>query len=213
VHWLELRTPVPDSSDLSQFIRWHGPNDCVSYTGPQFPSGKSANWIPSGWQENGPDVFLGSPTMMPEIGSAFTPGDPILPARLAVQRAINDRLQMFGARTELLWERTRGGLREKIRIVPSSLISALWIQLAQAVEGDRKYRQCEECKKWYEVSGDRRADARFCSDPCRFRAYRKRQKEAKRLHATGVSPKDIAKQLGSDTKTVKGWIAPIVKRL
>jgi hypothetical protein len=116
-------------------------------------------------------------------------------------------MKMHGAVPELSWDRTHTALQETLRIVPQSLVSALWIQLAKAIEGDRKYRECDVCGTWFEVSGDRRADARFCSNACRFKAYRQRQDEARRLSAEGRSPKQIAKQLGSDVKTVNGWIS------
>jgi hypothetical protein len=143
----------------------------------------------------------------PEIRSLFVPGDVIYPGWFALHTLINDCLMVHEGSLRLLWQQERGKLIRTLQIVPRSLIAAIWIQFAKAVEGGRDHQQCEECKKWFEISGNRRGDAHFCSDPCRFRAYRMRQKEARRLHATGVPPKDIAKQVGSDTRTVKGWIA------
>ena len=93
-----------------------------------------------------------------------------------------------------------------MRVVPESLIAAIWVQLALAIEGNREYRQCDQCRRWFEVAAEKREDARFCGDPCRFKAYRARQKEARQLMDDGVPVKQIAERLGSDIKTVKGWV-------
>jgi DNA-binding NarL/FixJ family response regulator len=46
----------------------------------------------------------------------------------------------------------------------------------------------------------------FCSESCRARAYRERKEKAVQLAAEGKTPKEIAAELDSDVKTVKGWI-------
>jgi hypothetical protein len=187
-----------DSKFLARYVRWHEPGEAsrpgFTYTGP-----------PNDW-----NMTLTPPSSMPEIDAMLVPGDPILPARVANREFINFRLMASGGLIpKLSWGRVRGKPCEMVRFVPGDLISALWLQLARAIEGDLKYDQCDECKEWFQISGDRRADARFCSDACRFRAYRKRQKEARRLHAAGLSTRDIARQLGSEVKVVKRWIAGV----
>ena len=65
-------------------------------------------------------------------------------------------------------------------IVPSSLIAAIWLQFACAIDGNHKYQSCKNCKKWFELGGaGRRADAETCSDSCRA-AFTYRQKKAKK---------------------------------
>ena len=184
-----------DSGFLSKHIQWSTPRGAGQMSGFTFAT-------PTGWK-----LTLTSLRSMPEIDAMLAPGDPILPARVGIHERVNEKLRISSLVPKLAWGRIHGKLRERIHFVVGDLISALWLQLSRAIEGDLEYSQCDECAGWYEVSGDRRADARFCSDPCRFRAYRKRQKEAMQLHGARVSPKDIAKQLGSDVKTVKGWIA------
>jgi hypothetical protein len=183
-----------DSGFLSSYVHWSGPRAAGRPSGFTFTA-------PTGWK-----LILTPPSTMPEIDAMLAFGDPILPARVGIRERVNDKLRVSSLVPKLTWGRAGGRLRERIHFVVGDLISALWLQLARAIEGDLAYNQCDECATWYEVSGDRRADARFCSDPCRFRAYRRRQKEAKRLHAAGISVKGIAKQLGSDVKTVKGWV-------
>jgi len=46
----------------------------------------------------------------------------------------------------------------------------------------------------------------FCSDSCRTRSYQLRRQEAKRLNARKVPIREIARRLGSDVPTIKGWI-------
>jgi hypothetical protein len=56
------------------------------------------------------------------------------------------------------------GLRFGVEVV--SLLSALWLQLIQALRGDAKLRDCLHCGIWFEVGPGtgRRLDAKFCSD-------------------------------------------------
>jgi hypothetical protein len=56
--------------------------------------------------------------------------------------------------------------RPKLRLSPSSLLDALWLQFAQALAGGSSLRQCQHCGGWFET-GDgtgRRRDAKFCSN-------------------------------------------------
>jgi hypothetical protein len=90
---------------------------------------------------------------------------------------------------------------------PLTLRGALWLQLARAVANDKKFRACQVCGKWLELSPETaRTNRLFCSDACRSKSYRKRQEEARRLHAEGKTPPQIAAELGSDVKTVRGWL-------
>ncbi len=131
-----------------------------------------------------------------------------------LQRMVSRNIRRMQYTPMLLWERTpRRQPRLRFRSVPKTLLAALWVQFAMAVEGDRQYHQCDQCGLWFEVAGERRVGAnekregaKFCSNACRFRAYRHRQNEARELHAEGKSLKEVAGQLGSDVKTVTGWI-------
>ena len=80
----------------------------------------------------------------------------------------------IGARILLSKEPLTG--RGRICIRPTTLLNALWTQLAQAVDGRQSLRTCVECKKWFAIESDRgRSDKEYCSDACRMRAYRKRK--------------------------------------
>jgi hypothetical protein len=93
------------------------------------------------------------------------------------------------------------------KIVPTSLLGALYLQFACAVGEDRDFQQCLHCKKWFELApGLNRADRRFCSDSCRVLAYRARQERARELAAEGNKAREIAKEIGSTVESVKKWI-------
>lgn len=63
----------------------------------------------------------------------------------------------------------------RIDQVPTCLYGAAWRQLTDAVLGQRQFRQCEQCPRWFEVAPDvARVDKRYCGDACRAAAYRRR---------------------------------------
>jgi hypothetical protein len=96
-------------------------------------------------------------------------GDLLYPAKLYLQRRINDQLTKFPSQIRLL--RENGNFL--LFITPSNLAAALWFQFARAVEGERNYRVCEQCRRWFEIGGGgSRTDARWCGNPCKQRAYR-----------------------------------------
>lgn len=70
-----------------------------------------------------------------------------------------------------------------LKLTASSLLNALWLQLAANISEGAKYRHCDlaSCGKLFEVGSNssRRADARFCSDAHRIEFNsRKRTKKA-----------------------------------
>jgi predicted anti-sigma-YlaC factor YlaD len=95
----------------------------------------------------------------------------------------------------------------KLDTRPANLLSALWLQLAFAIVEDTHFRQCPSCRSWFAVAPERRrADAQYCKEACRVRAYKERKKAARRLHDEGKSPKQIARKLGTSVEIVEGWI-------
>ena len=40
--------------------------------------------------------------------------------------------------------------RTELKLVPGSLLGGLWLQFARAIEGNRVYRECRECGRWFE---------------------------------------------------------------
>jgi hypothetical protein len=70
--------------------------------------------------------------------------------------------------------------RMRLKVSPACLLDALWLQLAQA-SGSGSFRECAKCGEPFVagVRGNRRADARFCSDKCRieFNSLQRSRKE------------------------------------
>ena len=122
-----------------------------------------------------------------------------------LQRVVDAKLRN-SCEVRFLWsaERNRGLVYDQ----PQSLQACLWLQFAYAIAGKRPadFRRCPECGRRFEVVERMRRDSKFCGNACRVRAYRNRKKEARRLRDKGVPFLEIARRLGSDSKTVKGWV-------
>jgi hypothetical protein len=183
-----------DIQFLKSFFKWQRSEEnlaTVRYEGPTMRTSLSAS-----------SLGLDS-----ETRARLVVGDLIFPAHLVLSELIDQNVARFRIPSKLVWSYTGGKMVASSRFVPKSLAAALWIQFQKAVVAVPDFTQCEVCREWMEVSGDKRVDARFCSNACRFRAYRRRQKDARELHAAGESEQDIAKKLGSDPATIRRWIA------
>lgn len=157
--WELIKTGA--TSALSQYIKWRE-NSGVRF---DLPGHRGGRWI--AMRETNLDLL-----------QTFRPGDLIGPAWHQLQYMVNEKLD-GNVSGRLLWDssHTRLGLYQ----VPKDLISALWLQFARAIDGDREYVQCEECRNWFEVSSPDggRKDKRFCSTACRARFWRKSKKGQK----------------------------------
>jgi hypothetical protein len=184
-----------DTTSLSRHIRWSDDKKAVGY------ESDPARPIAAPYHAK----LLASPEHGAWALDVLPPGDVIGPALLFVQRVINEHLSPR-ASPQLSWDVRRG--RPRLQVKPVGLIGALWLQFAQAVHGQVEYRSCRECGKWFEIHPDiARSNRLFCSTACRSKAYRKRQEQARRLHAEGRDVLDIAERLESDIATVRGWLA------
>jgi hypothetical protein len=84
----------------------------------------------------------------------------------------------------------------------------MYLQLAHAILGGKKYQPCEACGRWFELApGLNRADRQTCSDSCRVKLYRVRRQRARELHAKKWSLKRISKEIGSNVSTIKKWLS------
>ncbi len=121
-----------------------------------------------------------------------------------VQQEINSRLEKTAAR-KLLYNPESNQL--ELRLTPTNLLGALWLQFARAVEASKTYRRCPVCTQWFQVSvKGKRRHSTYCSDRCRVKAYQDRRSKAVARAAAGESPSSIAEALGSELDTVLGWI-------
>lgn len=148
--------------------------------------------------------WIAAPEIHPERLERFRPGDLATPALFFVQKTINDRLK-GRISPRLLWGKNRTKLG--LYIVPNSLIGALWLQFAQAIDGNKEYRRCEECRGWFELSPETaRTSKLYCSNACRSRAYRGRQEQVRNLYVAGKTIEEAAEAVGTDVAHARRWI-------
>ncbi|MEZ5351414.1 MAG: hypothetical protein R2762_02165 [Bryobacteraceae bacterium] len=186
-------------SVLSEQIKWEAERGTVQYTGPT--RGRLPN-DPKQREVRNCEIIAFSDS---ELHRHCQPGDLIVPARYYLQKRVNRKLIEHGVTARLLWDERWQGLG--LYLVPSNLIGAIWLQIARAIDGNREYRRCLDCRKWFEVTPHvTRADRKFCSGSCKASAHRKKIGDAKIMHARGVSAKEIAAALETDVKTLKGWL-------
>jgi hypothetical protein len=155
-HAVQLWTMVGegDVRGLAQFIEWRS-------FGVQYNTGKPG--FGSGWVAT---------TKEPELIERFQKGDLVGPAWYRLQRLINEHMAE-NVSPRLLWDGAYSRLG--LHYVPHNLISALWLQLARAVDGERVFHRCDECRNLFEVQSPEgaRADKKYCGAACRARAWRK----------------------------------------
>jgi hypothetical protein len=61
--------------------------------------------------------------------------------------------------------------------VPQTLLAAIWFQCARVLTDRPKFKQCEHCGKWFELSPDaHRRQSKYCDERCKVAAYRVRKK-------------------------------------
>jgi hypothetical protein len=194
--WNSLKKP--DLAPLGRFIHWKDDDGVYYDSHPelpdnQVPAGRLRRWIAA--RQIKPDTFF-----------RFQPGDILAPAWSLLQQIVDEKLVQHGVYARLLWNAEHTSLSR--RMVPNNLAGCIWLQFAGAIEGKKDYRQCRNCRKWFQIGGDRgaRADKKFCSLSCKATAHRKKREEALRLFSTDMPVKEIARRLDTDLNTVKGWL-------
>jgi hypothetical protein len=101
----------------------------------------------------------------------FSKEDVLLPARCALQEEINARLADSPPVPRLVWT---PDYHERVVLSPPNLLSAMWLQFAQAVTSEFELYPCDACGQYFQRGpGGRRADSATCSDACRQRKNRK----------------------------------------
>lgn len=99
--------------------------------------------------------------------------------------------------------------RLKLVLQPQSLLSALWLQFAVAVDRQKSFSKCPHCGVPFEVSRDisgKRRSARFCSVRCRVSHYRGRIDQARQLNSEGRPVGEIARVLNTRISTLRNWL-------
>ena len=174
-----------DQATLAEFLTWDANGDGVRYVGILG------------------HTMIATTNYREKFFSNLNAGELVRPTLDFVRTRVNKLWENRGSTNRLLWDPNYR--RQRVHVVPTSLVAALWLQFAKAIEGDKEYRQCEQCNRWFEVAAEKREDAKFCQNACRSKAYRERQKTARKLRNEGVPVREIARRLDSDTKTVTRW--------
>jgi len=173
-----------DVPGLARYIRWKDSSGVMFVRPAEDPSVPGFQgtipWLPGvvfdGTEDLRDGRWIAAREFSPDLLETFQVGDLIRPAFHQLQHIVNEKLD-GNVSARLLWNSSK--TRLSLHQVPKDLISALWMQLARAIEGDREYQQCEECRNWFEVSSPdgSRKDKRFCSTACRARFWRKTNKQ------------------------------------
>src|SRR5207253_1626368 len=77
---------------------------------------------------------------------SFLPEDLRQPAR-AYTRMLIETLLTNSCSLHMIEAPATGSLG--LRFTPAALLDALWLQFACAIDGNKDYRQCQECKRWF----------------------------------------------------------------
>ena len=143
----------------------------------------------------------------------FQAGDPATPAfhylmvlaNRRLQGLLDDGVERGVVLPRLAWD--EGRKATYFQFVPDSLLGALWLQFAGATGGGKEYRECECCRRLFEVSPQaHRKSRQFCSHACKTRMHRSRQDRARKMFFGGKTVEEIAVELGSEPAKVEGWI-------
>jgi hypothetical protein len=181
---------VPDHARLKKYIIWQSDHEVI-FDNQEPYIAPSVQVIASSDEREGWFAY-------------FKQGDLVTPAWFHLMATVNMWLTGL-VNADLQWDGAALGL--VTRIVPSSLLGALWLQFHQAISGKKDYLQCAVCKTWFELTPKvNRSTKRYCSDACRSQALRDRHKRAQHMHEEGQSLKAIASKLGSDVPTVRKWV-------
>jgi hypothetical protein len=143
----------------------------------------------------------------PGLIESHRTGDVLLPAKLYLQGVLDQHLNHASddVKVAMAWDSRRE--QPTLGYWCPTLISAVWLQFATAVNENLTYGRCRECGKWFEVAPKAaRVTRRFCSTACRSKAYRERQEKARRMFAEKKKIEQIAEELDSDLATVRRWI-------
>lgn len=83
--------------------------------------------------------------------------------------------QLIDLTSQIDLSATKPGRSHKMHLIPRDLISAIWLMVEDEIAGGRTWIRCEQCSTWFVQKSKKR---KHCSDRCKVRAYRERQKGA-----------------------------------
>jgi hypothetical protein len=98
----------------------------------------------------------------------------------------------------------------RLMYAPSSLLAAMWLQLALAIVGQKRFPACKACGRLFEISTEQsgfRSHREFCTEVCKTNHYRARKRRALELAHEGTTLRAIAAATETDKNTVRGWLS------
>lgn len=101
-----------------------------------------------------------------------------------------------------------GDMQGSVELIARNLAGLLWLECARTFSGQYEERTCKWCGEPMALGGERGTNRKreTCSDTCRQKLHQQRRKHALALHADGMKPGAIAREVGSNTQTVSGWL-------
>lgn len=83
------------------------------------------------------------------------------------------------APTKVIFRQGWDAIHPALYIAPNNLLSAMWLQFAQAISLNTEFRKCLHCPAWFSFGPgtNRRKTAFYCSARCRRAAHRSREKQ------------------------------------
>jgi hypothetical protein len=154
-------------------------------------------------------AIIASKHIHPDLLAAMAPGDAVAPARAYLTRLVNENAIDL-VRPQLRLSRELD--RFEFRTVAYGVLGAAWLQLAESIDDDARYRQCANprCGEWMVISREhpqgKRPTRRTCSDACRVMLTYLRELEAVEMKREGMTVTAIAKKLDADPAAIKRWI-------
>jgi hypothetical protein len=138
-----------------------------------------------------------------DLNAQVSRDDRRLAARVYLTSVINEMLENRLVAQVVEVPESQG--RMEVRLVPKSLLGALWLQFAEHFMNNRAVSRCLICGEWFLLSGHK--DKVYCADRCNVRATRMRAK-ARQLREEGKTLRQAAKELNTTFEVLKQLLSP-----
>ena len=120
-------------------------------------------------------MTIASTSINVELFRSLIPGDVAAPAKILTARIINEQLSQHCSPSLLF----KGISYQESHLYfrCNNLLGVIWLQFARAVASKSEHRRCVECGSPFLPSGSERGRKKqFCTDACKSRNYRKKQR-------------------------------------
>lgn len=199
----EFAALAGDAESFAEFARRFGPLESTDYLDnyyrgdPAVPMylGNLEGWVSNHTHLRDAVAFFDAlqarteVEVLPKAREVLFEREPQRSPRMEVQAALSRLIEQYMWVTPtLVRDGTTQGTGLRLTFLPRrGLISAMWLQLALAVDGNRTYKACDYCGRWWDAT-DAYPTKHVCSDTCRKALHRRKQKDA----AEGASHDDAS---------------------